>query len=310
MSFSAKLALLLAKLETTQFTDPTPTPAANSILAQNLTVTPLRIESVERNVIQAYFGAAAPIPTLEEGVVEFDVDLVGSGTAGTAPAWGPLIQACAFAEVIVASTSVTYNPVSSSLKTITIYYYDGGTLMKFTGAPGNVTGTLEARALPRLHFRFVGRYIPVTDASIPGTYDYTSWQIPAPSIPANAGTMTIGGYAAKLAAFSFDMGNEISHAQWINLETLGVTDRKASGSISFEAVTVASKDYFAIVRAVTTQALVLTHGIVAGKIITIGAPKMILRDMAPYAFNNFRAYRSATTFVPSAGNDELTIACT
>jgi hypothetical protein len=62
------------------------------------------------------FRAAAPIPTLEEGVVEFDVDLVGSGTAGTAPAWGPLIQACAFAEVIVASTSVTYNPVSSGLQ--------------------------------------------------------------------------------------------------------------------------------------------------------------------------------------------------
>jgi hypothetical protein len=147
--------------------------------------------------------------------------------------------------------------------------------MKFTGAPGNVTGTHRSARLPRLHFRFVGRYIPVTDASIPAEPTTPRGRSP-PRHPGQCRHDDDRRLCGEARGVLVRHGNEVSHAQWINQETLGVTDRKASGSISYRSRHGRQQGLFRTIRAVTTQALVLTHGIVAGKIITIGAPKMVL----------------------------------
>ena len=47
--------------------------------------------------------------------VTFEVEMAGSGTAGTAPAFGPLLKACGNSETIVTDTSVTYAPSKQQL---------------------------------------------------------------------------------------------------------------------------------------------------------------------------------------------------
>ena len=61
------------------------------------------------------------------------MELAGSGTAGTAPRYGALLQACGLSETIVASTSVTYAPVSSAFSSATIYFNNDGIRHILTG---------------------------------------------------------------------------------------------------------------------------------------------------------------------------------
>jgi hypothetical protein len=304
---SPRKFLVLAKLEVTQYTDPVPTAAANSILVKNLKPTPLRVESEDRGLVRPYFGNSERIPIMEEGMLEFDVEIAGAGAAGTAPKYGPLLRACGFSETISAGTSVTYAPVSSAFETITLYAYRDGVLYKLTGAVGSVSMDLAAKKLPHYHFRFIGKYVAVSDAAIPSGSDFTGFQQPKASIPANTGTLTIDGYAAKVAAFSADMANQISHALWMNNETLAITDRRPTGSITVEAVTVATKDYFTLVRNSTLAAFTVTHGTVAGNKVTIAAPKVQLADIGETEFEGALAYQMGLTLNPNAGNDELTI---
>ena len=72
---SPKKFLVLAKIETTQFTDATPTAATDAILAKNLKVTPLRVESQDRALLRPYFGNSEQIPVMQEAVIEFDVNV-------------------------------------------------------------------------------------------------------------------------------------------------------------------------------------------------------------------------------------------
>jgi len=308
---SPRKFLILAKEEVTQYTDPVPTPAANSILVKNLKVTPLRVESEDRALMRPYLGNSEQIPVMEEAVIEFDVELAGGGTPlATVPKWGPLMKACAFGETVVAVTSVTYAPISTTFKYVTIYAYLDGILAKMTGCAGSVSLEAAAKRLPHLKFRFVGKYLPVTDVAIPGSSDFSAFQQPKASIPANTGTTTVDGYAARVAAVSLDMSNEISHALWMNAETNEITDRKPRGSIVVEEVTVATKDYWTLVRNATLVAFAWMHGTVSGNRVQVTAPKLQLVDVERTTFEGANALRFNVTFNPNTGNDEVAIVCT
>lgn len=304
---SPRRYVVLAKIETTQFTDATPDAATDAMLVKNVNITPLRVETEDRNLDRAYFGNSEKIAVLTEGVLEFDVEMAGSGAAGTAPGWGVLLRACAFAETITASTSAAYNPISDSFESATIYCYRDGVLYKFLGAQGNVAINMAAKTIPHFHFRFVGQYSAVTDASLPASPDYSIFQQPKGSIPANTGTLTWNSYAAKVSAFSTDMQNQVSHAVWMNQETLAVTDRKPQGSITVEAVLVATHNYFSELLNGTLGAYTITHGTTAGNKVKVDQPKMQLADMRETTFENTLAYQFTTTANPNAGNDEVVI---
>lgn len=304
---SPKKYLVLAKVETTQFTDASPTAALNAILAKNLKVTPLRVQSEARNLMRPYFGNSEQIPVVEEAMVEFDVEMAGAGAAGTAPKYSPLLRGAGFAETINAGVSVVYNPISGSFEFVTLYIYRDGTIYKLLGAHGSLSIEMSAKKIPHFHFKFTGKYAPVTDGAIASGADFSGFQQPKASIPAWTGTLTWGAYAAKCAAFSVDMASEISHAIWMNNETLAPVDRKPKGSITVEAVTVAANDYFTQVRNATLQAFTLTHGTVAGNKVQLDAPKMQLVDTDETDYEGTLALKFNTTLNPNAGNDEFTI---
>ena len=307
---STRKSLVLAKIEVTQFTDPTPTPAANAILVKNQTITPLRVESEDRALIRAYFGNSEMLPVMEEGALEFDVEMAGSGTAGTAPGWGVLMRGSAMAEVITATVSAAYNPISAAFEYLTIYFYDGLQLFKMTGAAGTWSLDMAAKKIPHFKFRFIGKYVAATDAGIPAGASYTLFQQPKASIPTWTGTLLVGAYAAKTAAFNLDIANEINHALWMNLETIEPVDRKPRGSITVEAVALATKNYFSDVQAATQAAFEVTHGTVAGNKVKVAAPKMQLVDMERTDFSGSLAWKFNTTFSPNTGNDEVIVTAT
>ncbi|MCK5295973.1 MAG: hypothetical protein KAJ75_03700, partial [Alphaproteobacteria bacterium] len=94
-----KKALLLKK-ETTYGEDSSPA-AADVIRANNLSITPMEASEINRESVQPHFGAGDLWLTGKHVTMEFDLELSGSGIAGSAPAYASALLACGLAETIV-----------------------------------------------------------------------------------------------------------------------------------------------------------------------------------------------------------------
>jgi hypothetical protein len=110
---------ILAKIETTYGTDPTPTGAANAIQAFNVALTPLELEYEDRDVARAYLGHQDQIVVTGRARLTFECEVAGSGTAGTAPAWGPLVRGCSFGQTTL-GTAQTGTAQAGAASTITL----------------------------------------------------------------------------------------------------------------------------------------------------------------------------------------------
>lgn len=119
MSLLSRKRMLLAKIETVYNTDPTPTGAANAILVRNQSITPQETETVSRDLIRPYLGNSPQLPVAIHALAEFEIEMAGSGTAGVAPAYGPLLRACALAEYILAA-AVTGTAQAGGASSITL----------------------------------------------------------------------------------------------------------------------------------------------------------------------------------------------
>src|SRR5512139_1458010 len=152
--------VLLAKLEPTYGSDPTPTGAANAILVSDVTITPLNANNVNRDLIRGYFGGSSQLVGTANVEVQFTVELAGSGTATTPPAWGPLLEACGFSKT-VQTASVDYTPISTfgASTAATLYYYLDGVLHEVNGARGTFTMDMIVGERPVMRFRFLGKYV-------------------------------------------------------------------------------------------------------------------------------------------------------
>jgi hypothetical protein len=173
--------VILAKTEVTYNTDPTPVVGTNAILVQTPTLTPEGLRMVERPSIRANLNQVQSIFGGQLARLAFDCELKGSGTAGTAPEIAPLLRACAMSETIVAVTSVTYKPASTSHESLTLWWYEGGRKKHIlTGARGNVSFKLSAGGVAIASFEFVGHYTVPSDVTQPvPTY---SSQVPKPAL--------------------------------------------------------------------------------------------------------------------------------
>src|SRR5690606_13420387 len=103
MAFARKFrnVVLLAKVETTKGTSASPTAASNAMLpVGEVSLTPVDAERVPRNVIRGYYGAPDALVGSTWMRLGFSVEAASSGTAGTAPAWGALLQGCGFTETV------------------------------------------------------------------------------------------------------------------------------------------------------------------------------------------------------------------
>lgn len=299
---------LLAKLETTYGTDPTPTGAANAVLLSELTVQPMNMQTVDRALIRPFLGNNEQLPTQIYNGLTFSVELAGSGTAGTAPAIGPLLRACGFAETISAGVSVSYAPVSAAFESLTFYANLDGVLHKGLGARGNVSFTFQNNDRPMANFTFTGLFVPIADAT-PPTVTLSAWKKPLPCNRTNTPTFTLHGYAGMLDNLQIDMANNVQYRGLIGgAEFVRLTDRKPAGSVLMEAVKVADKDWWTSITAATTGALELVHGLTAGNIVEVDAPNVQLHTPTYQDQNGILMLAAQTTINPGAsGNDELVL---
>lgn len=308
MPLSTRRDAITAKIETTYGVDAAPTGAANAMLVRGLTVSPMNMATVDRALIRPYFGRSEQLPGAINAALEFEVELAGSGAAGTAPAWGPLLRACGFAETLTASTRADYLPRSTGFESATIYCYRDAVLHKLTGARGTVSVSLPNQGIPVLKFKFTGKFVAVSDATLTGA-SFAGWQKPALVNGTNTTPFTLHGFTPVAASLDIDVANSIVYRDLIGgAQEVLITDRAPQGSATIEATTVAAKNWWSSIQAASTGSLAVQHGQSAGNIVEISAPAVQLVSPSYSEQDNVTMLQLGLQLVPgSAGNDELKI---
>ena len=308
---------ILAKIETTEGTDSTPTGSANALLVSEQSIEPLVASNVPRELVRNYFGASEHLVGTAYLMVEFTVELQGSGTAATAPAWGALLRGCGFAESGLVSYAAYAPDTPSAQKSVTIYYYDSGSLHKLLGAKGTVSeGGMSVSGRPTLKFRFMGVDGGITAAAV-ATTTLTGWKTPAVITTANSGDVTLGGtYSAGAISggtaytskgLTFDLGNEVQFTPLLGSEGIDITGREVTGSVEFDLTAAQEVTFMTAVKANTLQSMSLIHGASAGYIVGVSMAAVQLLNPKKTEINGRRLIGYDFRSVPSAGNDDLII---
>lgn len=306
MSKSMKNMLMLAKVEVTPGVDPVPTPAANAILIRAATPTPISAEFVERNLIRGYKGNFGSLSVGVHRMFDFEVELAGSGAAGTAPKVAPLLLGIGFNETLSVGVSATYNLVSNGEPTLTMYGYLDGILFKMTRCKGTTSIDVNAKQIPVLKMKFLGEYVNATDVTFPTGTVFTGFQKPLTVGKLNTPTFTMFGFSPVVQNFSFDIANALVYRDLINYSGAYSADRKPTGSATIELPTIAAANFGEIARLNTESALQLVHGTQAGNIVEVNMPAIQL-TAAPTISNDNEIAMIGLQFSinPVAGNDEI-----
>jgi hypothetical protein len=303
---------LLAKIESTYGTDPTPA-GTDAILTSDLQIDPYAGPLVSRNNDRSTLGAELQLATNPQVQLTFGVEIAGSGTAGDAPAYSSILRACGFDETITGGVDVVYAPISTNFPSVTFYYFIDGQRHIVTGARGNVAVNLSRGQIPRFTFTFIGQYNTPTAAS-PSGVDISYFVSPLAVTEINTPTFTIGGSPLTdmvCEEFSFDMGNNVIARNIINKDEIFITDRNVTGQMVAEAVLPSTKDWFTDAvesdSGTNQQVLQLIHGTTGGNIVTFDAPGVQMTSISIADSDGLAVNGFGLSFIPVSGNDEVTI---
>lgn len=305
-----KRQVLLAKIETAYNTDPVPAAATDAVLVENFQWSFTGQRMNEQPVVKPTLGAKKHLYGGTLMQVTFDVAIRGSGTAGTPPEYGPILRACGMGETIVASTSVTYKPVSSAIESCTIYFYEDGQLYKMTGCRGTFSGNLTTGQAGKLNFTLTGHFVEETDtALVSPSYDST-----VSPVVISAG-FTVDSYSAIINALTFDIGATVATPPNINAADgygeITITGRDVTGSFDPEKVSKTTYDF--ITKWQNGSVMSLTTGVIgaiAGNKYQISMPGISYRDVSPGDRDGIRTYEIPFGAAESVGDDEISIVLT
>ena len=304
-----KKTVLYAKIESASGTDSTPTAAANAVMAFDVSIEP-KPDMKERNPGNSDRSLHAQIRGKTSVEIKFNVELKGSGSAGTAPRWGALLRACDRLETANAGTNVIYTPALTN-ETCTIWVNIDGILHKAVGCAGDCEIDLTSGDVPMLKFTMSGVYALATDSVIEApTFDTTIPQI------VKGTTTTFGSYAAIIEKISLKLGNSVvertSLAAAEGILAFMVGNRAPSGAMTCEAVLRATSnaDFWSYFHSGTSKALSMVLGATGGNIVTIAAPACILGAPKYADRDGLRTFELEFQLARSSGNDEMTITLT
>lgn len=304
---------ILAKIETVIGTDSVPTGAANALLISDASFD-ITYNNVDRNNIKGYFGSDEQLAGTRFVDMSFAVELSGSGAAGTAPAYGPLLRACSMAETITAGQRVEYNPISTNQQSVTIYYHDDGVLHKALGCMGNVQFSMGEGERPMLRFTFTG-IDGGTSAVANPALTLTAWRAPLVITDANTGDIKLGStYSAGAISggttypsrgLSLDLGNQVAKVALLGGQAADITNRASSGSMQLELTAAQEVTFYTDVNANTLSSLSFEHGTAAGARVIFHMPS-VQRVNPRHADYEGRIHHTFDLrLLPTSGNDEM-----
>ena len=264
---------ILAKAESSYGSDPTPTGSANYVQVIDLNIEPIVSDEVSRDLIRPYMGNYEVIPANTRVNVTFDVEMAGSGSAGTAPKYGAILKACGLSETVVSSTSVTYAPVTTPSDSVTLFVNYDGIRHKVTGARGTFSLNCEVNNIPRISFSLTGIFNAPTDTALP-TVTVSNQASPLIFKNGSTSNFAIFGFAAALQSWNLDFNNEVIYRELVGgTKEVLITDRRPSGTAVIESVALSAHNFFTDYTGTSTGTNTWLHGTVAGNKVTVSCPQ-------------------------------------
>ena len=264
---------ILAKAESSYGSDPTPTGSANYVQVIDLNIEPVVSDEVSRDLIRPYMGNYEVIPANTRVNVTFDVEMAGSGSAGTAPKYGAILKACGLSETVVSSTSVTYAPVTTPSDSVTLFVNYDGIRHKVTGARGTFSLNCEVNNIPRISFSLTGIFNAPTDTALP-TVTVSNQASPLIFKNGSTSNFAIFGFAAALQSWNLDFNNEVIYRELVGgTKEVLITDRRPSGTAVIESPALSAHNFFTDYTGTSTGTNTWLHGTVAGNKVTVSCPQ-------------------------------------
>lgn len=302
---------LLAKKEAVYATDAAPTPAANAVVTRNFSSKPVETDALNRNLDNRQYGAQPVAPTNERQTCSFEVELAGSGAAGTAPAWMELFEGCGFAPpTLTAATKAEQRMQLASLaqSSLTMVHAIGDQARRMVGARGTASLDFTAGAYPFASLQFTGLIPaanPFTVGAIAGA-DGTRWKQPV-EVGVVQSFVYLAGFAAKVRSLRIDCGVQISVRNLIGDRYINRGNHEMTGQLVLEAPSLAVKDYLTPRRNGEAIALGLVHGTAPGSTIELSAPAVQLTDITESDEDGKLMWTMPLRFLVNAGGDELVV---
>jgi len=305
---------LIAKIESTEGTDPTPVGGSNAIQVSSVELNPIEADSVQPEAFQGFIGNSTRGTILANKRVSasFSIELSGSGAAGTAPGYGPLLKSCGLSETVVSSTSVTYAPVSASFSSCTIYCFYDGTRHKITGARGTVTFNMVAGQFATADFQFIGTYNAPDATAMSGTWTLANQAAALEVNDTNVTTATFhGATSQRIESFDLALNNELTYKETASSKQTLIVNRAPSGTAVIEAPAIGTTDWFAKAVAVATGATDIILGASAGNIVRLKADQTDVTGVTYGDTNGVRSLNIPYLALPTtAGNNEISLVFT
>jgi hypothetical protein len=311
MGKSMRTMLLMAKAQPTIDVDPVPVAATDAMLVRGFTPALIEAEFIQRNLILPWKGNMGALAVGVHRSFEFEIELAGSGVAGTAPKWAPCLKATGWNETVSAGVSVTYAPVSTAQPWVTLYGYLDGVQFKMLNCWGTVSFELNSKGIPVMKYRYLGEYQAGADVAFPGSISYSGFVQPKTVGKTNTLTLTWQGTALKVDQLSLDMAAALVFRDLIGGSEVASPNRNPVGTMTCEMPTIATKNFAEVARLGTTGAFQVIHGTVAGNIARFDAP-VIQINGKPAIQNKDDIAMVQVPFqcLPNAGNDEVVVTLT
>lgn len=287
---------------------------SNAVQVSNVEVTPIESDNVQSTALQGFIGNSTrgTLVANKRVAITFDIELGGSGAAGTAPAFGPLLKSCGLSETVVSSTSVTYAGVSSSFSSATIYCFYDGTRHKITGCRGTVSFNLAAGQLPVASFQMIGIYNAPDGTALSGTFTVANQAAAVEVNDANVTTATFHGVTSvRLESLDLSLNNEFIYKETASSKEVLIVNRAPGGTAVIEAPAIGTTDYFAKAVAVTTGSSSFVLGGSAGNISTFTMAQTDITGVSYGDTNGVVSLSMPYLALPTtAGNNEFSLAFT
>jgi len=278
--------LLLAGIELTEGVDPG-LDATHAVETQDLEMLRYEGDTVQREVDRSTLGGKASINTSPHTNTSFSVPLAGSGTPGAAPAWGILLRACGFNEVIDVGVDVAYQLPDNAADlttgdTVTLYDYRSqvNSAQKTSGVRGACEITMGQGELPKISFTdMIGSYLTPVPEIEPSGIDWSKWLAEVPFTKDNVPVLTLDGVTMCTSAFNVAFGQAVSRRNLPGCESSVMSDYEVTGGMTAIAPDITTQNFWAQAEShngVTLVPFVLKMGTVAGNIITISANEVQL----------------------------------
>ena len=317
MAASAKVyrrGQVAAKLETTEGTAISLAAADANIRAHNIQVR-MRAQMTDRPIAAAELGAWPSALEGEQGEISFEVEASGSGTAGTAPGFSALLRSGGCSETVVASTSVTYAPVSpqgtgaSACPSATVSAFLDGDEYRLAGC--RTFWTLKASAGGKLMiaFRVIGKFAAATTTALLSPTYHTTLPLMF-----KGATMTLNSVTLVVSEFELDPGlqHELREdgTDATGFKSAAFVDRESRLRVVAEKEPFATFDPFALAQAGTQFVFGASFGATAGNRLAISAPRCQL-DFPEIQRLGARVGKSLSMrLCRNTGNDEFSLVYT